>query len=390
MENLDLNSQQEEFPYIDEYSALLDRGRGRAEGGRLGSFQPPRQSASGVPIGRGRSATRGCGRARGRSVSASHSPPVGAIPPLRPPVRERLSQFSGCRRGTSNSGATNFPSFMNTVDEEEMDEEDVDSFPSYDKANWSAENTSIFCELSVEQMRLGNCPGGKMNSRGYKEIARKFKERINLNHAPKQFRNRWTTCKKLYEFHKFAMSQSGLGRKANGAILADEEWWKTNIKSSECMIFSRYMPHYIDDLQEMYQKVVVDGSSSTVAGDVPEEAIDLDLIAVARGVVAQKIQHLGLLHTVKADSSEDSNSIRVKMELKLKQREMEMEYRRKEKEMEMQERWKIQEREDYEIDQCINMARDLFATRYNRTIFFKINTNESRLTWLKMKCIRNK
>lgn len=129
MENLDLNSQQEEFPYIDEYSALLDRGRGRADGGRLGSFQPPHQSASSVPIGRGRSATRGSGRARGKSVSASHSPLAGASPPLRPPVRGRLSQLSGSRRGTSNSGAINFPSFTNTVDEEGMNDEDVDSLP---------------------------------------------------------------------------------------------------------------------------------------------------------------------------------------------------------------------------------------------------------------------
>ncbi|XP_072146817.1 uncharacterized protein [Setaria viridis] len=130
MENLDLNSQQEDFPYIEEYSALLDRGRGRADGGRAASFQPPRQSASGIPIGRGRSAGRGSGRARGRSVSASHSPPAGASPPLRQSLRGRLSKFRGVRRGASMSGATHCPSFTNLVDDEDIDDEDVDSLPS--------------------------------------------------------------------------------------------------------------------------------------------------------------------------------------------------------------------------------------------------------------------
>nr|TKV94554.1 hypothetical protein SEVIR_9G303033v2 [Setaria viridis] len=462
MENLDLNSQQEDFPYIEEYSALLDRGRGRADGGRAASFQPPRQSASGIPIGRGRSAGRGSGRARGRSVSASHSPPAGASPPLRQSLRGRLSKFRGVRRGASMSGATHCPSFTNLVDDEDIDDEDVDSLPSnnYDKANWSAENTSIFCELCVEQMRLGNSPGGKINARGYKEIARKFNERTGLNHAPKQFRNRWTTCKKLYEFYKFVMSQSGLGRKANGAILASDEWWEENLKffSSECQLFSRYMPDYVDDLQEMYQKVVVDGNSSTIAGNVVAEGIDLDneVIDLPEDDVTLpddapeeyasplsnssrkrssstkdtaisppkkgKNQFLnifkGLVHTMKADSSEDSESIKLKqrdMELRLKQKEMEMKQREmemkqrememKQRAMEMEYRRKNEEMAGYEVQECINkaiecgaaegteeffVAIELFRDKYNRMVFSQMKSNEARFTWLHMNVTRDK
>ncbi|RLN39218.1 uncharacterized protein C2845_PM01G38960 [Panicum miliaceum] len=76
MQDLDLNSQDEAFPYLDEYTDILESGRGRGDGGRLGSFQPPRQTDGGVPIGRGRGATaRGGRRGRGRRGTASLSPP---------------------------------------------------------------------------------------------------------------------------------------------------------------------------------------------------------------------------------------------------------------------------------------------------------------------------
>ncbi|XP_034569837.1 L10-interacting MYB domain-containing protein-like [Setaria viridis] len=272
------------------------------------------------------------------------------------------------------------------VDEEEMDDEDEDSEPSnkYDKTNWSKTNTGIFCELAVEQMRLGNCPSGKMNTRGYKEMVQKFKERTNLNHAPKQFRNRWTQCKKLYTFYKFTMSQSGLGRKPNGAIRALEKWWKKTLRysgflkkfqldSSECMKFSKFIPHYIDELHEMYHNVVVDGTSSTIAGDVNEEEEyeeedELEAEEDGNDVDASPLSNSS---RKRSSSTKDTTS----------------------------------KGEDNEIEQSLKLAREcgatdgteeffmaieLFATRYNRTVFANINKNEARLTWLKMKCIGNK
>ena len=41
-------------------------------------------------------------------------------------------------------------------------------------ANWTNENnTYIFCELAVDQIRAGEHPNGQMTGRGYKEIQKK-------------------------------------------------------------------------------------------------------------------------------------------------------------------------------------------------------------------------
>ncbi|XP_004961062.1 uncharacterized protein LOC101754593 isoform X1 [Setaria italica] len=115
MQDLDLNSQDESFPYLDEYTDILESGRGRGDGVRIGSFQPPRQTDGGVPIARGRAGTaRGGRRGRGRRRTASPSPPSDASPPIRQHLRGRLG------RGAASAA---YSASMNTEDVEQLDEE---------------------------------------------------------------------------------------------------------------------------------------------------------------------------------------------------------------------------------------------------------------------------
>jgi hypothetical protein len=57
--------------------------------------------------------------------------------------------------------------------------------PCVDKANWNEENTHIFCELCVEQIRAGNCVSGTMTTRGYKLIKEKLFAKTGLKHDRK-------------------------------------------------------------------------------------------------------------------------------------------------------------------------------------------------------------
>jgi hypothetical protein len=109
-----------------------------------------------------------------------------------------------------------------------------------DKANWTyAQNNTTFCELCVEQIREGNRVNGHMAGRGFKIIAEKFYLSTGLRHNRIQLKNRWGQLKGLYNFWLWCNKQKGLGR-ANGTVVADEEWWKKHTKVLSILNFLQY------------------------------------------------------------------------------------------------------------------------------------------------------
>nr|TKW28499.1 hypothetical protein SEVIR_3G327700v2 [Setaria viridis] len=166
------------------------------------------------------------------------------------------------------------------------------------------------------------------------------------------------------------MPQSGLGKKPNG-----------------CKKFEKFIPHYIDHLHELLHND--EYAEDEVYAEGEEEGNDVDACPMSNSSRKRssntkdttsspskkgKNQFLnifkGLIDTMQAGSFEDTNTMR-----------------------------------DYEIQQSLMLAREcgatdeseeifmateLFATRYNRTIFANIKTNEARLKWLQIKCARNK
>jgi lipid II:glycine glycyltransferase (peptidoglycan interpeptide bridge formation enzyme) len=58
----------------------------------------------------------------------------------------------------------------------------------FDKANWSAENTSIFCEICLEEKRAGNHSNGFITNWGYVNISEKYYNSTHLKHSRKQLK----------------------------------------------------------------------------------------------------------------------------------------------------------------------------------------------------------
>jgi len=107
----------------------------------------------------------------------------------------------------------------------------------FDKANWSAENTSIFCEICLEEKRAGNHSNGFITNRGYVNISEKYYNSTHLKHSRKQLRNRWDQLKRLYQF------------------------WP-------------YLHTILHTWEEIFEQVAVDGSSACIPGEIIGDGID--------------------------------------------------------------------------------------------------------------------
>ncbi|XP_066311425.1 uncharacterized protein [Miscanthus floridulus] len=263
----------------------------------------------------------------------------------------------------------------------------------FDKANWTSEgNTHIFCELCVEQIREGNCPNGQMKNIAYKIIAQKYFERTGLNHEVKQFKNRWTQCKTMWQWHDWSQGETGLGRNENGTIIADDD----RKKYAECKKFRWAIPSYINHLVEMFQGNTVDGRSSCIPGGNSTlahtygEEDDQDGDAEEdRGT------HASPMSTEYHQSKEGEQYHR--FSLKPSQEEQESNDQGREGRLE-------EEQVEQDIDHCMSLVKEcglaegteelyvatmLFAQKYNRTIFKKLTRKVGvveevlpRLEWL--------
>lgn len=83
----------------------------------------------------------------------------------------------------------------------------------YDKAEWSFENVRIFCEICIEEIKDGNRTNVTMTNRGYKNMAKKYLERVGLRHSKQQLKNKLDLLKGLYGFWLQLLKDTGLGMK---------------------------------------------------------------------------------------------------------------------------------------------------------------------------------
>nr|XP_034571044.1 uncharacterized protein LOC117835839 [Setaria viridis] len=140
----------------------------------------------------------------------------------------------------------------------------------------AAEAPTATGEVAAKGMQQGNCHKGTMSGRGYKIIIDKYSMVTGLKHDKMQLRNRINQLKIMYGFWKELQKQSGFGRKADGTVSALEWWWKDNTKErfSECKKLQYGAPEYIDQLEEIFYDVVVDGFTSYLVGFDGEEEQD--------------------------------------------------------------------------------------------------------------------
>ncbi|CAA0805973.1 Unknown protein [Striga hermonthica] len=249
-----------------------------------------------------------------------------------------------------------------------------------------------------------------MKNSAYKVIAQKYFEKTKLRHEPKQFKNRFSQCKTMYQWLKWADGETGLGRRENGAIIADDEWWDkhTKKKYSECKKFKRFMPTYLDQLAEMFHGTTVDGRSSCIPGESDDcddgtlrspsssssrkrksSTTDTATSPVKKHKSAMVKCMKGLIDTIQAANNTDVDVAKqiqdhiTKRKLEAKQLEEQQVEEKIERCMELvKECGATEETEEFYV------ATMLFAKKYHRTVFLKLTTNAGRMAWLK-KCSRD-
>uniref|UniRef100_A0A0A9E826 Myb/SANT-like domain-containing protein n=1 Tax=Arundo donax TaxID=35708 RepID=A0A0A9E826_ARUDO len=287
MEALDLNLQVGEFPHLSSYQDFLQSGivaevpggyRGNAgrrpdkssngvtpyraprsavarTKGRRGGSLSVGDARSGAPRGsvadagcgtqpRGSTATGGTSVPRGPSAAGGTSGPRGPAaaggtsgPRAYIAVGGGIGGPRGSAAGADGSGADGALSEPadggdGTEEQDEAPAHDPLMAEPYDKANWSSENTFVFCDICCEEIRAGNISKGFMTNRGYKNIAEKYELSVRLQHSRKQLKNRWQQLKGLYAFWLWLNTKTGFGR-ANGTVVADNEFWKEHTKKKK-------------------------------------------------------------------------------------------------------------------------------------------------------------
>jgi hypothetical protein len=115
-----------------------------------------------------------------------------------------------------------------TDDVEELD--NIGGFPVSQgtRAYWSDENNACLLELAIEQCRAGKYSSAQMNGGGYQAVIQGLRDRRGLVHDRDQVRNQLRTLKKVYTFWCYLEKHTGLGRKPDGTVDVESNWWKTH------------------------------------------------------------------------------------------------------------------------------------------------------------------
>jgi hypothetical protein len=80
------------------------------------------------------------------------------------------------------------------------------------------------------QRREGTYTGAEITSEGYRAVIEGLKEKRGLVHDHDQVRNQLRNLKKVYSFWCYLKKHTGLGRKRDGSVDAESNWWKTRTK----------------------------------------------------------------------------------------------------------------------------------------------------------------
>ena len=112
-------------------------------------------------------------------------------------------------------------------------------------AEWNDEHLKVVCELFAEQVRIGNRPNTHLNTVGYAEVAKGFKDIIGLEYTKTQFKNKWDKLKSEYTiWKKLTTRETGTGWDSEkGTISQPLPWWKKVNIVSVVSFFSLWAAH---------------------------------------------------------------------------------------------------------------------------------------------------
>lgn len=103
------------------------------------------------------------------------------------------------------------------------------------KATWDSVAHTIFLDVCIEEVRANNRPMGCLNTIGYANLISKFNACTKRKYERKQFKNRWESLKKDYNYWKTLNRRaSGLGRDPiTKTIAASDDWWELEIQDAQ-------------------------------------------------------------------------------------------------------------------------------------------------------------
>uniref|UniRef100_A0A8R7V8Y8 Myb/SANT-like domain-containing protein n=1 Tax=Triticum urartu TaxID=4572 RepID=A0A8R7V8Y8_TRIUA len=303
---LDLNSQapvSEGFPGLGLYGAFLQSDDdellpGRVRGSGLPPYRPPYArrlnfgGSSAAAAGRGGgnggvflggSSSGAGGGVRQRANSAAAAPSrrnqrtgtafsggdvrqransAAAAPSRRAPRSAVRAQASG-------SGAP----FDNG--DEEL-EDDVEEFASSggpsvsqnNRAQWNDANSACLLELCIEQRAAGTYNGVTMTAEGYQAVMDGLLARRGLVYSRVQVKNQIVVLKNTHSFWRYMQVHTRLGRKPDGTIDADSEFWITHTEKKPYLRKLQWGPPANEELlDQLFRGCTVDGSTAFVPGD---------------------------------------------------------------------------------------------------------------------------
>ena len=96
------------------------------------------------------------------------------------------------------------------------------------RGNWNDLNNGYLLQLCLEQVQAGHYNGNQMSGDGYKAISYGFYAKTGKKHGRGQLKNQIGILKSTYSFWCYLQVHTGLGRKPDGTIDADSDFWRTH------------------------------------------------------------------------------------------------------------------------------------------------------------------
>ncbi|CAN6349534.1 unnamed protein product [Urochloa humidicola] len=102
-----------------------------------------------------------------------------------------------------------------------------------------------------------------MSKAGWRDVQQRYYAATGLLHDSEQFSSRLRQLRAMWLFIQKCRDDTGLGKNPDGTVDADEEWWEEKTEGKpEWKKLKSGWPIFLDEMEQMFRGVAVDGYSS--------------------------------------------------------------------------------------------------------------------------------